>query len=226
MRLYGIRIQLLVLLATVIICSLTACISAAKMDKFVGNQYGNQLPKIDKKKKADINVTASFPPDSKGISTTRKSMKLLPLIVYWKWKYSTVCTLNQGIAFAGFSNTVNSMATKGLAEKLNGRHLELNVEQVPSKFALVDKGGIVLFFQWDRVYVEADKTELIVTYNLMEGSERVKSGKVIVKNGSAADKTLRIFQSWRSATSEHIMAYNADITAMSKAFVTQLMTEL
>ena len=144
---------------------MTGCLTPSKLDKYVASQYGNQLPKQEKRKIENINIATKIPMDPAIISTTEKSNKMLPLLVYWHWDYRNTCTLNASIGVSSFTKTVNPMANKELIPKLNGRQLELTVEQVPASFAIVDKGGAVWVLlyaiHWDKEYVELDKNQLL-----------------------------------------------------------------
>jgi len=199
------------------------------MDRYVSEQFNNQLPKEDKKRKADFNVTSTIASPVKDISVTvQKTNKVLPLIVYWQYDYRHTCTLNPAIAITQFSNAVNSLATKGLSQKLNGRHLDLTVEEAPNAFALVDKSHmiwVIYAFSWDKIYMEPDFKNLVVSYKLTGNDAAGKTGTITVKN-TAQNKDKRFFQSWKSATSEYLADYNATINNMTKSFVSQLMEEL
>lgn len=195
----------------------------------MAEQYNNQLPKKDKKMKADITVNSPLPSDPDAISTTRqKTSKVVPLIVYWSLDYRHTCTLNPAIPVTAFANTVNSLAAKGLAQKIAGQRLELTVEQAPTAFALVDKSHmiwLVYAFSWDKIYVEPDFKDLVVSYKLYNAANVAKAGKITVKS-NAENKGLRFFQSWKSATSEYLGDYNANLTVMTRNFVNKLMEEL
>jgi ABC-type uncharacterized transport system auxiliary subunit len=86
------------------LCLLSGCLTAAKMDKFVAAQYNGELPKPNKKKKAEIEVTApAATGNSSSISTTvHKTDKFLPLLVYWKYNHRQSCSLNPSIAVTKF----------------------------------------------------------------------------------------------------------------------------
>lgn len=200
------------------------------MDRFVAAQYNNELPKEDKKKKnADISVVSGIAGNTNGVSSTvQKTSKVLPLIVYWQYDYRHTCTLNPAIAVTNFSNAINSLANKGLSQKLSGQKLELTVEQAPNAFALVDKSHmiwLVYAFSWDKIYMEPDTKDLVVSYKILQNTNAIKSGKISVKN-NMQNKDKRFFQSWKSATSEHLADYNANLTTMTKTFVSKLMDEL
>ncbi len=202
------------------------CHVSQRMDAFVAEQYNNELPKPDKKKNPDITVSSFIPSDPVKISVTEKNRtKVLPLIVYWQYDYRHTCTLNPAIGVHNFRKTISQQTNK-LNQKLNGQQLELNVEQVPGAFAIVDKGHIVIFFiHWNRLYIEPDSKDLIVSYKVSKNGAETKSGRITIKN-TLQNQDLRFFQSWKSATSEFLGQYNVTVADMSKSFVTQLIQEL
>lgn len=215
------------ILMFIVMLFFSSCLTAKKMDKFIAEQYNDQIPKIDKKKKAaDITVLSTLP-SSTNISTTVSHTKVLPLIVYWVIDYRHTITLNSQIAVANFSNTVNSLANKGLSQKLNGQKLELTVEQVPEIFALVEKTHVIWLiyaFQWSKIYIEPDVKDLVVSYKLYNDDNLAKTGRITIKN-TEKNKGLRFFQSWKSAITEYLTDYNAEVLAMAKQFVNKLVEE-
>jgi hypothetical protein len=113
-----------------------------------------------------------------------------------------------------------------LSQKLDGKQLELTVEQVPNAFAIVDKAGILLFvIHWDKIFVQPDCKDLVVSYKVSQNGTAIKTGKISVKNDEQANG-IRFAQPWRSSTSEYLSEYNADVVKMSKSFVNKLLGEL
>jgi hypothetical protein len=202
-----------------------SCLTSKKMDAYVASQYGNELPK-PKKGKADMVVGSVFTSANSFISTTvTKTSHFLPLIVYIQYDYRHTCTLNPLIGVAQFTKAINAQYTK-LSPKLNGGELELTVEQVPSAFALVDKGHLVLLtIGWERVYVEPDFKDLVVSYKLRRNNAVIKEGKIDVKNHEK-ERNTGIFQSWKSSIREYLSAYDANMTAMNRDFINQLTDQL
>lgn len=211
------------------ITMLGSCLTPKKMDKYVAEQYNNKIPRQNKQKKADISISSTLVSKTNDISiTTRKRSNFLPLIVYWQADYRHICTLNSAIAVNNFSNAVNTMTNKTFSDKLAGQRLELTVEEIPTAFALVDKERVIWLIyaiSWQKIYMEPDFKNLVVSYKLLQNETTVKTGKISIK-GEAHNKGLRFFQSWKSATSEHLVDYNTNITAMSKAFMNKLLEEL
>jgi hypothetical protein len=208
---------------------LTACHTNSNIDKFVSSHYNDQLTKIDKKKSSEIVYTSVYTSGAEISTTTHKVSKFLPLLVYWSWDNRHITALNPQIGVNTFINTVNGLAAKSLNTKLAGRKLELKVEQVPRELAWVDKAHmifVVLYvFSWDKIYMEPDAKDLIVSYNVTGNGQPAKTGKIEIKS-QAKKQGLRFFQSWKSALSEQLGEYNVGVTNMSRSFVTKLAEEL
>lgn len=209
------------------IISSISCLTPKKMDIFVAEQYNNQIP-AERKKKTDITVSSASPFASTKISITTPHTKVLPLIVYWSFDHRYICTLNSQIAVVNFSNNINVLANRGLNQKLNGQKLELTVEQIPATFALVEKMHVIWLIypiHWNKTYIDPDSKDLIVSYKLYGNDTTMKEGRITVKNPEK-NKGLRLFQSWKSATSEYLTNYDSDVLNMTKQFMNQLMEEL
>jgi hypothetical protein len=211
-----------------VLFSFSSCLTSKSLDKYVAGQYNNEIPKPNKKKKAEIEVT----PPSTGmtvISTTvHKTDKFLPLIIYWKYDHRQTCSLNPSIPITYFENAINGSSIKKLTDKLNGHKLQLTVEQVPESFSIVAKENVIWLvyaFSWAKIYIEPDTKDLVVSYKVMDGDNALKTGSVTVKN-TGKNKGIHFFQSWKSATSEYLTDYNANLANMTKSFITQLADEL
>ena len=153
---------------------------------------------------------------------------MLPLLFYWQWDYKNTCTLNPAIAVNTFSRTIGLQANKGLNQKLTGQKLELVVEQIPNAFAFNDKAHIIWFiytFGWDKISVQPDLKDLVVSYKVLQNGGVIKSGSISIKNNEK-NKNVRFFQSWKSAISEYLTQYDNDISNMTKTFVNKLIQEL
>ena len=216
-------------LSVLLITSVGGCLSAKRMDKYVADQYNDELPQPNKKAKADILVTAPLAATSKSISTSlAKTDNFLPLIIYWKYKHRITCTLNPVIPVTGFTNAVNTLSSRALAKKLDGKKLELTVEQIPVAFSVVANEQMVVPvypITWTKVYVEPDFKDLIVSYKATSTDGTMKTGTITEKNPDRK-KGFNFLQSWKSATSEYLSSYDATLNAMTKSFVDDLAKEL
>jgi hypothetical protein len=206
-----------------------SCVTAAKMDRHVAKQFNNQIPPPPKKKNNNIVTISSLLNKSEFVSTSlTKTSKVLPLIFYWQWEYRNTCTLNPEIPINSFINTMNSGASKNLIQKLNGQKLELTIEEIPNVFSFVDKAHMIWLIyaiSWDKIYIEPNKKELIVSYKILQENNIVKTGKIAVPNPET-NRPLRFWQSWKGATSEYVATYNVDIINMTKSFISKLTQEL
>jgi hypothetical protein len=216
-------------LALLFVISFGSCLTTKKFDAYVSAQYNDQLPQVNTKKNSgNILVSSALSQGSTTISTTEPSTKVLPLIVYWNIDHRYVCSLNSQIAVVNFSKAVKAMANKGLNEHLKGRKLELTVDQAPSTFSMVDKTNVVWVIyavHWSKVYIQPDAKDLVVSYKLHQPDSTIKTGSITVKSKQHT-QNLRLFQSWKSATSEYLSAYESDVTAMTKEFVTKLLEDM
>ena len=89
---------------------ISGCLTSKKVDKYVGEQFNNELPKPDKKKNKDISITSNVQSGGHLSSTETKTSNVLPLIIYWHWDYKNTCTLNPAIGVNVFTKTVNLQA--------------------------------------------------------------------------------------------------------------------
>lgn len=213
----------------VILLALSSCVTTKKFDAYVSSQYNDQVPEVAVKKKAGNIKVLPASAGSDKVSTTTSHSKTLPLLFYWKIDHRFDCELNKQIGIANFSKAFGTASARSLDKVLNGQQLELTVEQAPSMFSMVDKTNIIWVIiyaiNWSKVYVEPDKKDLIVSYKFTQSDNTVKTGKITVHN-KLQNEGLRFFQSWKSATSEHLAAYDQEIIAMTKEFVSKLEDEL
>jgi hypothetical protein len=217
-----------IFLLALFLFTFSSCLTANKLDKYVAKQYNNELPKLGKKKRQEIDVMQANTPSTAISTTIHKTDKFLPLLVYWKYDHRQSCSLNPTIAVTQFTNTVNAVANKSFTDKLAGRKLELTVEQAPAAFSIVAKEQMIWLIyavSWSKIYIEPDAKDLVVSYKLTDTGSASKTGTITVKN-TDKNKGIRLFQSWKSATSEYLMEYNANLTNLTKSFVTQLANEL
>ncbi|MGV3529824.1 MAG: hypothetical protein ACO1OO_13070 [Flavisolibacter sp.] len=220
----------LYLFAVLLVFALAApgCVSTKKVDEFVAMQYNNKIPKI-RGKSETINITSPLHTGEKNISSTIRSQKVLPLLVYWKFDYRLTTALNSEIPLAYFTNSVYSHATKALKDKIGDGKLELTVEQVPSSFQLVSishKVFVLLYVVgWDRNFMANDEKPLVVSYKFTKPGTAEKTGTIIIPN-KMSERGQRLFESWKSATSDYIGEFNANMTNMSKALINRLAEEI
>jgi len=209
----------------ILLSALTSCHIAQKMDAYVAGQFGNKVPKPDKRTDSTIVVKSSIPSDSNELSHTVKTNKNLFLLLYWKYDYRHTCTLNPAIGVNYLRKGIYQQANK-LKQKLNGQQLELMIEQIPNTFAIVDKGFVILLLlQIDKFYVEADSKDIVISYRILQNGVANKTGNITIDN-IQKNKPMGFFQTWKGATNQFLGRYNADLTEMSRAIINKLIAEL
>ena len=203
----------------------SGCLTPKRIDKFIAKQYDNTLP--SSKTNNTIKVGNTVPDNVTGISVTHsKTTNMLPLLFYWKFNYINTSNLNPAIALAGFTNSVSGNGA--LQQKLKGGSLQLTVEQIPNTFSINDKAQVVWLiyaFGWDKITIEPDKKDLVVSYKFIAAGGELKEGKITIANTDENSK-LRYLEPWKKAMGEYIDTYNENITKMSKQFADKLVAEL
>jgi len=210
----------------------SGCLGPKMINKWVNRHYDGAIPPPQGKANESLSITSSITPANERISNTEKNTShLLPLVFYWQYDYKNTCVLNPKIAINNVTSTVVSYAgKKGLKQKLQGQRLQLSIDQVPNTFVVDDKGHliwiIIYVLGWDVLTVEPIRTDLVVSYKLLrpDGTE-VKNGSLTIPDNDKGIE-LKMFQSLKKKTGQYLDQYDAHITAMSKAVVDQLITEL
>jgi hypothetical protein len=209
---------------------LSSCLGPKKIDKWVAEQYGGEVPVPSKKKSDIITVNSNLPSMGVKLSNTEKSTShVLPLLFYWQYDYLNTCSLNPQIAVNNFTNTVMSYGSKGLKQKLNGQRIELTVEKIPTTFAVDDKGHmiwVIYAFAWDDLSVKPFDKEIVVSYKVFNSDNTPAKNGVISFSSPNKGITLGMYQSLKKKTMQYLDQYDASITAMSKTVVDKLTAEL
>jgi hypothetical protein len=216
-------------LAGLLVCTLTSCLTPHKLNKWVAAHYTDGVPAPPKTKNDRITVTSKFTDMSSHVSEADKNWShIVPLIFYWHFDYKNTCTLNPEIPVTSFKNTINSYGGR-LRQKLNGGSLELSIDEMPNVFAVDDKGfviWVIYAFGVDYISVQPQIRDLTVSYRLLNANnEEVKKGSVTIKDINT-QINLKMFHSTKKMTWDYLEQYDANITSMSKRFVDRLAGEL
>ena len=222
----GIKITAIALISSV---SLTSCLTAKKLDKEMGKQYGWQMTQSTPRQKDFITVKSNLPAMDNTVSkSASKTSNMLPLLVYWQWDYTVSCAINPLIPVNSFTKTVSAYAEKDLKKKLDGRRVEISIDKIPDTFSIVDEAHLVWIIYaigWDKIYITPVNKELEVSYKVMDGDTEVKKGTISVP-GFDKRMQLGMFKSWKTATSDYLYQYDANIQAISKMVIDRLVEEL
>jgi hypothetical protein len=212
------------------ITSLTSCLNAKKLDRYVQQQFPEMQSLQKKKTNETIAISSPLLTNNEKTSTSEsKTVGFLPLIVYWRWDYKNACTLNPLIPISNFSKSFTVALNKGLKDKLAGKRIELTIEKIPNLFVIDDIGhSIFLGFyaiNWDNVYIKTENKDLVISYKVTNNDASVKSG--VIQLAYADDKKrLGLFKSWKTATSEYLSQYDLNISTLAKQAADKLIKEL
>jgi hypothetical protein len=214
------------LFLTVILCS---CLTPRKIDKWTTAYYGTA---VNSKIKSNDYISIKAPGTHNDIVsvTEKRKMKLIPALFYWQWEYGTTTTLNQLVPANYFSSTIIPYANaKKLKDKLNGQKLELIINNVPTVFSIVDKGGLVFlvlyYIDWDRIFMDPQKQDMIIEYRLLKENVETKKGTVIIADRNKP-LNVKVFHSVKKTFWSYLDQYNANVQAMSKEAIDKLIAEL
>jgi hypothetical protein len=210
---------------------LSGCLTPKKLDKVVAGQYSAQMTQEPKKPREYLTITSGLPFEDDRVSMSEsKTTNMLPLLFYWQWDYNNTCKINPRVPINNFKRTVYTYAEKELKKKLNGQRVELTIDEIPNTFVIVDKAHLVWIIyaiSWDNVYITPVKEDMnmVVSYKILNGDTEIKKGTISVSSFDSK-RNLGMFKSWKSATSEYLYQYEANITAVSKLVVDKLVEEL
>lgn len=223
MRLFQLKNHRLLPVLAVLMLLGTSCVGTKKMDHYVAEQFNNELPKIDSKKKSTIVVKSSIAADNRISHSYRKTEKVYPFIVYLQADEARYTDLNPAIPVSYFTKAVQSH--KGLNRKLDGRTLELTVQQIPSGFAYVIRTrALLLLVHWSSTFQRQQQKDLIVSYKLTGSDNATKTGQIKIVDQQQKDYVF--LRGWRSVARESIDLGRENVEAMSKSFVNKLMEEM
>jgi hypothetical protein len=199
------------------------------MDSIIEEHEGGFTTKL----KTSDYITVKTPAFAKTdqASTTEKGKnKVLPLIVYWKFEWSRIPTLNPQIPVNNINSTIIQYAnTKKLKEKLNGQKLELTINKVPTTFSLTYRDHLVYFIlyyvQWGRVFIDPKKQDITIGYRILKDNVETKKGSITVTDPSKP-LNLKFLQSVKKMTWNYLDEYDNIIKDMSRQFVDKLIAEI
>jgi hypothetical protein len=204
------------------------CLTPKRIDRWVNDHYDGAIPSQSKRPSNYIFISSKLVTATEPLSKTeKKTAGFLPLIVYWRWDYQNICTINPAVPISSFSASASSYANKkGLQQKLNGATVELSIDTIPDMFILHDKEHfIIIGVSWEDLSVQPLTHDLSVSYRVMQGGNEIKHGVITVVDN---DKTydLQFLQSLKKRTNQFLDQYDTNINTMSKAVIDQLIAQL
>ena len=212
---------------TLLLGTLSGCLNPHMINRWVAHHYSPDAIEPARQKSNQILITSKLPDMGLQPSTTEKKWShVIPAIVYWHIDYQNFCSLNPQIAVNRFTAVISTYGGK-LKGKLNGGHLELTIQQMPTVF-LVDDRGYMIFpiYSVEWLSIQPTITNLVVSYRLLDGNNaEVKTGNISIADPETT-VGLKMWHSLKKMTWEYLDQHDGNITAMSRKFVDMLAAEL
>lgn len=210
------------------VCLLSGCLTARKLDRQIGKEYADRAGLVQIPQNTASIIIASPLIDQSGYfsASTTSTGKMLPLFFYWSWEYKNASKLNPRIPINLLAGQLKKSVP--LKDKLAGRRLELTIEEVPADFAIIDKAHLIFFlyaFGWDKVTIQGEAANFSVQYKVYGADTALKSGKILIPAPSNM-RGISMFTSWKTATSHFLQQYDANVIAMSRTLIADLLKEL
>lgn len=206
-----------------------SCVGPRKIDGWIDDHYGAVAPSKKTPKPGDVSILTTLP-SLDGNSRTEKDIRnLLPFLFYWRWDYVNTSTLNPQLPIRNFSSAVQSYASsKKVKDKLAGRTLELVIDSIPNIMVINNRTNmiwVVYAFSWDKITIAPAPGNMVISYTLLQGSEKIKSGTVTTQ-GRPYLVAKGYFQRLKNLTGEYLYMYDETIKTMGKSAIDKILQEI
>jgi hypothetical protein len=216
-----------IILSILTITLLTSCIGTKKFTGFVE-------PKFQDKQLISTNENIIFDltgleNSSASITSTKVKSQFIPAILYWQWNNTIKCEVNPTIVGQSFQeNFLRYSDTLKVNEKLQGRKLEMKIEEIPNSFVYTHKGNsVILIIAYTVSDLEAifpQEQDLVVSYKITENGSTIKEGQLTTTNKDQPIKN--VWKSTKKFTWLYVDQFKQNTKIMTKEIVEQLITEI
>lgn len=210
--------------------AVTSCVGPRKIDKWIGEQYGETTTANKPKANYFTIASPSVTTDSKTSNSVKENTKVLPLIFYWQFDYKISSTLNPKVPMNTFVSAFTSYAnSKGLKQKLNGQKLEMTIDKMPTAFSFHDDfrdiNLLLAQIRWEKIYIAPENTDVAISYKLTKENGETKTGVINIADGNKT-KQKKYFQRLKTATQDYLAQYDENIRSMAKTAVDKVIIDL
>lgn len=206
---------------------LTSCIGTKKFSAFVA-------PKFQEEQSTYSNDDIIFDltgleTKSDSITSTKVKSLFIPALLYWEWNNSLKCEISPNIVGQVFQRNFHQFSSIfNIQEFLQGKKLEIKVENIPNSFSYTYKGNtIILIFAYSISELEAIfplEQDLTINYKLTQNGSILKEGRLTVKN---TDKPIQnVSKSTKKFIWYYIDQFKENNKNMTKELVEKLLAEL
>ena len=125
--------------------------------------------------------------DQKGNHCEQIKSLFVPAIVYWEWNSTIECEIDPNKVSNYIKKAIHHTSNRlDLKNKLNGKQLTINLQEIPGRFLYENKGNaVILIFAYFMTGVEdifPDQIDLVAEYEISENGKILTKGKKVVKN--------------------------------------------
>lgn len=163
------------------------------------------------------------------VKCTRERSLLVPAIIYWQWNNTMKYDMNQQSVTTIFSGQLMRHAdSMGLAGRLNGAQLQINIDTIPSGFRYVHR-GFVLFLVVAYVMKDVEtifpvSSNLVFHYTLTQNGVVAKEGQITIRNKDTSIKNR--LMSRKRFTWQYLDQYKYNLNQLSKQAVQGLLSDI
>lgn len=224
------RLSVFMTLSLFTCCLFSSCLTPLKIDNKITAYYG-QMPALKPGlKPANLKVrTSDAYPKSEYISTTQKPKRKTSFwLLYIREKSQTTTNLHPDVAFNQLANSIHQYArTKTVAERLQGRTVEITIDSLPTQFAQYGQTSVyLLLVQTNRYYMApANTSNLHIKYVVWGDNQSEKTGSFTVKN-PVQSVNWGEFQSYNSLLNEFLTNYDAQLKRVGPEIVNKILQDL
>jgi hypothetical protein len=211
-----------------IIVAMSGCIGTTRYNRYLTEGYKTS-PLLNIKNSPGIVVKLhSSISDTVPSVKTHKS-QFIPAIIFWQWQKSISCSLPEKHQ----ANKIESYLLKysdslQLEQNLNGRRIEITVDDAPANFTYTNKGNVLFLFIAYATSVSENMSpefsDLKISYKLFKDDQVSKEGTITV-----LDKNEPARNAWKSTkkfTWHYLNSYENNVKAMSKEAIGKLLKEI
>lgn len=168
---------------------------------------------------------------SKPVEVIKRKSKVIPLLIVYSWEKDLLVQISPKIVANQFEIYFSEMAkNEGLEQKLNGRRLEITIEQIPNTFSYFEDSTLLFFLLG---YYQSYHFDLKTPSN--NQFLKIKY-RIIDENTLPADKNITILSKNNSFENEnmskkrlihnYMMDFRQNISVMAKETLDKIISEL
>ena len=205
------------LILAVFLIALSSCIGTKRYSRYLNEGYKSSIDTFNLNN-PDITFKQNSAIVDTLVTAKNKKSQFIPAIVIWQWEKSISATLPEKHQASKIQSYLERYADSlHLAEKLNGRKLEITIESAPANFIYTNKGFVLYLFvayvTKMQESIQPEFSDLRLSYKLTNDSE-VKKGELTVLDRNEPAKN--IWKSTKKFTWKYLSNYENNVRLMSK----------